>query len=101
VAVIDQNISIGRGGILFAEVASALGSRTAPPLLSFIGGLGGRRFRSHEFDEIVAALRAAEHSGGSHVPRLLFTAGEYEQIAELLRIAHGAVPQPVGDTARD
>jgi pyruvate ferredoxin oxidoreductase alpha subunit len=98
VAVIDQNISIGRGGILFAEVASALRPAAAPPLLSFIGGLGGRRFRSHEFDEILAALHAAEHNGGSSEPRLLFTAAEYEQMRELLRIAHGAAPQAVGES---
>jgi pyruvate ferredoxin oxidoreductase alpha subunit len=105
VAVIDQNISIGKGGILFAEVASALRSATAPPLLSFIGGLGGRRFRSHEFDDIVAALHAAAHTGGSSEPRLLFTAGEYDQMRDMLRIAHGdpvdAGLVPEGDTARD
>jgi len=89
VAVIDQNISIGKGGILFAEVASALRSASAPPLLSFIGGLGGRPFRSHEFDDIVAALHAAQHTGGSSEPRLLFTADEYEQVRNMLRIAHG------------
>jgi len=98
VAVIDQNISIGKGGILFAEVASALRTPAAPPLLSFIGGLGGRRFQSQEFDDIVAALHAAERHGGSADPQLLFTAGEYAQVRELLRIAHGDVPgQPAGE----
>jgi pyruvate ferredoxin oxidoreductase alpha subunit len=101
VAVIDQNISLGKGGILFAEVASALHNATAPPLLSFIGGLGGRRFRGCDFDEIVAALHAAEHSGGSFAPRLLFTADEYGQIGEMLRIAHGAVPSPAGGLGSD
>jgi len=90
VAVIDQNISVGKGGILFAEVASALRGGTAPPLLSYVGGLGGRRFRSEEFDQIAAALHGAEHDGGSPEPRLLFTAGEYEAVRGLLRIAHGA-----------
>jgi pyruvate ferredoxin oxidoreductase alpha subunit len=88
VAVIDQNISIGNGGILFAEVASALYGHGAPPLRSFIGGLGGRRFRSAEFEHIVAALHAAEHDGPAE-PQLLFTATEYEQVRAMLRIAHG------------
>ncbi len=102
VAVIDQNISIGKGGILFAEVASAL-RNGAPPLLSFIGGLGGRRFRSSEFDQMLAALHAAEHTGGSFEPHLLFTAAEYEQMQDMLRIAHGDSPNehPEGDAARD
>jgi pyruvate ferredoxin oxidoreductase alpha subunit len=88
VAVIDQNISIGRGGILFAEVASALSGSQGPPLLSFIGGLGGRRFRSQEFDQIAEALCVAVHEGGSPEPHLLFTADEYGQLRDLLRIAH-------------
>jgi pyruvate ferredoxin oxidoreductase alpha subunit len=96
VAVIDQNISIGKGGILFAEVASALRAAEAPPLLSFIGGLGGRRFRNEEFDQILAALRAAEHDGASAEPHLLFTATEYQQVCEMLRIAHRA---PAGTEA--
>lgn len=91
VAVIDQNISIGKGGILFSEVASALRGRTAPPLISFIGGLGGRRFRSEEFDVIMAALHAAEHDGGPPEPILLYSDPEYRQMMEMLRIAqHGA-----------
>ena len=95
VAVIDQNISIGKGGILFGEVASALRVPEAPPLLSFIGGLGGRRFRSAEFDHIIATLRAAEHTGGSSEPHLLFTETEYQQVSAMLRVAHGAPPAPV------
>lgn len=90
VAVIDQNISVGKGGILFAEVKSALPTCAAPPMVSFIGGLGGRRFRSEEFDQILTALRAAENTGGSYEPQLLYTAAEYEQLGTMLRIAHGS-----------
>jgi pyruvate ferredoxin oxidoreductase alpha subunit len=90
VAVIDQNLSVGKGGILFGEVKSALPVCDAPPMLSFIGGLGGRRFRDEEFDQIVAALREAENRGDSGDPRLLFSEAEYRQMRALLRIAHGA-----------
>lgn len=92
VAVVDQNISIGKGGILFAEVASALRGAQAPPLLSFIGGLGGRRFRADEFDQMLAALQAAQHDGGSPEPHLLYSHSEYDQVREMLRIAHGVAP---------
>ena len=87
VAVIDQNLSVGKGGILFAEVASALVGSRMPALLSFVGGLGGRRFQSGEFDRIAAALHAAEATGGSPEPELLYSAAEYDQVRELLRIA--------------
>jgi len=92
VAVIDQNLSVGKGGILFAEVASALqGRRDAPPLLSFVGGLGGRRFRSEDFDQIVAALALAEEEGGSPAPHLLYSEDEYRQVLAMLRTAGHAV----------
>jgi len=87
VAVIDQNLSVGKGGILFSEIASALQGQPAPPLRSFVGGLGGRRFRSEEFDQIVAALRDAEVTGGSPLPHLLYSEDEYRQIVATLRTA--------------
>jgi pyruvate ferredoxin oxidoreductase alpha subunit len=97
VAVIDQNISIGKGGILFSEVASALRGRPAPPLLSFVGGLGGRRFRSEDFDTIMAALRAAESNGGPSEPVLLYSDSEYRRMVDMLRIAqHEAANQLSG-----
>jgi pyruvate ferredoxin oxidoreductase alpha subunit len=89
VAVIDQNISVGKGGILFAEIASALNGATAPPLLSYIGGLGGRRFQSDDLDRVAADLHRAESEGGSSEPRLLFSASEYAAVRDMLRIAHG------------
>lgn len=89
VAVIDQNISIGKGGILFGEIASVLRARTAPPLLSFIGGLGGRHFRSQEFDTIMAAMHAAETTGGTAEPTLLYSEAEYAQVMDMLRVARG------------
>ena len=50
--MIDQNLSVGSGGILFGEIAAALqtgGDATAPLLASFIGGLGGRDIGANEF----------------------------------------------------
>jgi pyruvate ferredoxin oxidoreductase alpha subunit len=93
VAVIDQNLSVGKGGILFAEVASALRGPGAPPLVSFVGGLGGRRFRSADFDLIAAGLHAAETDGGSAEPHLLFSETEYGQMLDMLRVAGHAVPE--------
>jgi pyruvate ferredoxin oxidoreductase alpha subunit len=92
VAVVDQNISIGKGGILFNEIASALyGLPDRPPvLLSFIGGLGGRRFRPEEFDAIMASLEAPpESSGAMAQPHLLFSAEECREVARVFSIAEG------------
>jgi pyruvate ferredoxin oxidoreductase alpha subunit len=90
VAVIDQNISVGKGGILFSEIASALyGLADRPPvLLSFIGGLGGRRFRPGEFDTMLARL---QHPGDKlekmAEPILLFTADECREVGRFFSIA--------------
>ena len=79
VAVVDQNISVGKGGILFSEIAGALYSLIdrPPVLLSFIGGLGGRRFRPGEFDGMLEKLEnPSETSAEMARPHLLFTAAE-------------------------
>ena len=90
VAVIDQNISLGKGGVLHAELASALyGQPDAPPLLaSFIGGLGGRDIGAEEFYEMIAVTRAAHAQGQTPEPRLLYTADELREMRKLQAIAH-------------
>jgi pyruvate ferredoxin oxidoreductase alpha subunit len=89
VAVIDQNLSMGKGGVLHAELASALyGQPGAPPVVaSFIGGLGGRDIAAEEFYEIAAQTRAAADSGRTPEPRLLFTRGELRQVRKLQAVA--------------
>jgi pyruvate ferredoxin oxidoreductase alpha subunit len=55
VCVVDQNLSLGKGGILHAELASALyGQSDSPVLVGFIGGLGGRDilYTEHELREV-------------------------------------------------
>jgi pyruvate ferredoxin oxidoreductase alpha subunit len=90
VAVIDQNISVGKGGILFSEIASALyGITDRPPvLLSFIGGLGGRRFRPGEFDLMLARLeRPVDRPEEMTQPTLLFTPDECREVGRFFSIA--------------
>jgi pyruvate ferredoxin oxidoreductase alpha subunit len=90
VAVIDQNLSMGKGGVLHTELASALyGKRDVPLILaSFIGGLGGRDISIQEFFEMVSVLRKAADSGETPPPRLLFTHSEFRQVKNLQAIAH-------------
>lgn len=90
VAVIDQNISVGKGGILFSEIASALyGLHDRPPvLLSFIGGLGGRRFRPGEFDGMLATMEKPRETGAEMAhPHLLFTGEECREVGRFFAIA--------------
>jgi pyruvate ferredoxin oxidoreductase alpha subunit len=95
VAVIDQNISLGKGGILFSEIASALyGLSDRPPVLrSFIGGLGGRRFRPGEFDAILTKLETPTGDPGeTSTPNLLFTADECREVGRFFSIATETQP---------
>lgn len=89
VAVIDQNLSMGKGGVLHTELTSALyGDRTAPPIVaSFVGGLGGRDISAEEFYEIAATVRQAVATGATPAPRLLFTGTELRQFRKLQAIA--------------
>jgi pyruvate ferredoxin oxidoreductase alpha subunit len=90
VAVIDQNLSLGKGGVLHAEVASVLYGRPDAPaiLASFIGGLGGRDITDEEFFEIARITREAAASRQTPLPRLLYNRDELLQIQKLQSIAH-------------
>jgi pyruvate ferredoxin oxidoreductase alpha subunit len=85
VAVVDQNLSMGQGGVLHAELAAALsGQPGQPPLLvGFVGGLGGRDIRPEEFHEMVAVTRRALEAGRAPEPRLLYTERELREVRKL------------------
>jgi pyruvate ferredoxin oxidoreductase alpha subunit len=88
VVVLDQNLSMGKGGILYAELASALyGQSSAPLLLSFVGGLGGRDISPEEFYEMAKLARKAAEDGKAPEPRLLYTSGELRELRKLQAIA--------------
>lgn len=89
VAVIDQNISMGLGGVLYTELAAALyGQAEAPPILaSFIAGLGGRDITSEEFFAMAKELQQAITTGQSPSPRLLYTQTELREMQKLQAVA--------------
>jgi pyruvate ferredoxin oxidoreductase alpha subunit len=90
VAIIDQNISMGMGGVLHSELAAALyGQAEAPPILaSFIGGLGGRDISAEEFYEMAKVLKESYEKGVTPPPRLLYTEDELRQQRKLQAVAH-------------
>ena len=88
VAVIDQNISMGMGGVLHSEFAMALyGASGAPILASYIGGLGGRDISQQEFFAMADELQSAFNSGETPPPRLLYTDNELTEMRKLQAIA--------------
>jgi pyruvate ferredoxin oxidoreductase alpha subunit len=90
IAVIDQNLAPGRGGILHGEVTSVLyGTRKEPAaVLSYIGGLGGRDIGAEEFFQIAADVRTAIADGTTPAPRLLYTQGELRDMRKMQAVAH-------------
>jgi pyruvate ferredoxin oxidoreductase alpha subunit len=88
VAVIDQNLAPGLGGITFQEIAAALYThRCQTPLLSVIGGLGGKHLSAAEFDAIFDDLQRGAAGERVSSPRLLYTQPELERMQTLLQIA--------------
>jgi pyruvate ferredoxin oxidoreductase alpha subunit len=88
VAVIDQNLAPGSGGITYPEIVAALyQEKNRPPVLSVIGGLGGKDISAAEFDAVLHDLERA--AAGERVvnPRLLYTRLEQERTRTLLKIA--------------
>jgi pyruvate ferredoxin oxidoreductase alpha subunit len=90
VAVIDQNLCMGKGGVLHAELASALYGRPDAPraLVSFIAGLGGRDIAPEEFYEMASLTAKAARDGTVPPARLLYTDAELREVRKLQAIAH-------------
>ncbi len=90
IAVIDQNISVGKGGVLHTEITSALyGQNNRQPILaSFIGGLGGRDISAEEFFQMAEVASIAAESGITPPPRLLYKEDELRQMRKLQAVAH-------------
>jgi pyruvate ferredoxin oxidoreductase alpha subunit len=89
VAVIDQNLSLGRGGILHTEITSALygAGDSLPIIVSFVGGLGGRDICAEEFYEIAKVTAQSVSAGHAPAPRLLLTSEELAEVRRMQEIA--------------
>ena len=71
-----------------AAIAAALYDSSARlPLLSIVGGLGGKDVSEAEFDAIAGDLEQAAAGVRVSGPRLLYTQPEQERMRALLRIA--------------
>lgn len=90
VAVLDQNLSPGQGGILFQEIAACLYHEPLRPraLCSFIGGLGGKNISEGEFLAIFEQTAEAGVRGNGIGPVLLYTEAEHREMEQLQFLAH-------------
>ena len=90
VAVLDQNVSVGSGGILYPEVVSSLYHSTERPraIVSFIGGLGGKRLSYSEFKYMMSVTETAAAEGKAPARSvLLFTDEDWGMVKTMLKIA--------------
>ncbi len=91
VAVLDQNLAPGQGGILYQEVAACLYHEVLRPqaLCSFIGGLGGQNISADEFQAIFEQTAEAGVAGTGLGPVLLYSAEEHREMTQLQMLAGG------------
>jgi pyruvate ferredoxin oxidoreductase alpha subunit len=89
VAVLDQNLSPGQGGILFQEIAACLYHEALRPrvLCSFIGGLGGKNISEGELQTIFEQTAEAGVQGKGIGPVLLYTEAEHREMVQLQLLA--------------
>jgi len=88
IAVIDQNLSAGYGGILQHELSAALfraGSQAK--VAGFVGGLGGRDIPLEEFVAMAQDARTAADGAPMPPTRLLFTESELRNTRRMQEIA--------------
>jgi pyruvate ferredoxin oxidoreductase alpha subunit len=90
VAVLDQNLSPGQGGILYQEIAACLYHDVQRPraLCSFIGGLGGKNISEGEFHAVFEQTEEAGKRGQGIGPVLLYTEEEHQEMEQLQFLAH-------------
>jgi pyruvate ferredoxin oxidoreductase alpha subunit len=90
VAVFDQNISVGSGGILYPEILSALYHHPDRPkkVVSFIGGLGGKRVGRSEFRHMVSVTEGCVKDDRHQLASvLLFTDSDWQAVRGMLKTA--------------
>lgn len=88
VAVVDQNLAPGAGGILRQELATVLYDLPRRPSLhSFVVGLGGKEISDVEFDRMLTAMNGDPQATPSYESELLMTEGELRRVDRAIHLA--------------
>jgi len=89
VAVLDQNIAPGSGGIVYPEIAAALYHEWDRPecILPVVGGLGGKQLTMDEMEAIFQELRSAYRRGDKPKPMFLMREDEMKSVKQSLSVA--------------
>jgi pyruvate ferredoxin oxidoreductase alpha subunit len=89
VAVLDQNIAPGSGGIIYPEITAALYHEWDRPdcILPVVGGLGGKQLTMDEMEAIFHELKRAHLKGDKPKPMFLMREDELRAVKQGLRVA--------------
>jgi pyruvate ferredoxin oxidoreductase alpha subunit len=89
VAVLDQNIAPGAGGIIYPEIAASLYHEWDRPecILPVVGGLGGKQLTMDEMEAIFLELKSAYRSGNKPKPMFLMREDEMKSVKQSLSVA--------------
>ncbi len=89
VAVFDQNLAPGFGGIFYPEIAGALYHVRGRPnaILPVIGGLGGKQITSKEMASIFEAMIAIDRQGKTPTPIFLMRDDELARVKKIVAMA--------------
>ena len=91
VAVFDQNLAPGSGGILYPEVAGVLYNMKGRPdaILPVVGALGGKQTSAKELDAVFEEMVAIEREGKPPAPMFLMRRDEMTRVKKMVSVAEG------------
>ncbi len=91
VAVFDQNLAPGFGGIFYPEIAGALYHVRGRPnaILPVVGGLGGKQITAKEMSSIFEEMMAIDREGKTPSPMFLMRDDELARVKKAVAVAEG------------
>ena len=94
VAVFDQNLAPGAGGIFFPEIAASLYHSRGRPgaILPVVGGLGGKQLTPKEMTSIFDEMRSIVREGRQPSPMYLMRDDELAKAKRAITVATGESP---------
>jgi len=91
VAVFDQNLAPGSGGILYPEIAGVLYHVRGRPnaILPVVGALGGKQTTAKEMESVFEEMIAIDREGKIPEPMFLMRGDELSRVRKMVSIAEG------------